>query len=213
MKNGFNDSITRNIKENIGIYFVVTLFFTIGIAAGAFTVKALSYTQKQDLVSYLNKFFQILSKQNIENGSIFLESIKMNFETIFFIWLLSITIIGVPITLIITAFRGFIVGFTIAFLIDGLGWKGIFFSLVAVIPQNIIYIPCLLIISALSISFSLGVIRKKFKKGMMGNMKLGISSYTAALLIIFVIMSAGSLFEAYASPVLLKSISSYMTIQ
>lgn len=213
MRRRVNESFARNIRDNIGVYFVVTLFFTIGIAAGAFTVKALDYTQKQDLVSYLNRFFQILTSQNVDKGTIFFQSIKMNFETILFIWILSITVIGVPITLIITAFRGFIIGFTISFLIDGLGWKGIFFTLIAVIPQNIIYIPCLLIVSAISVSFSITVVRRKLKKNLIGASKINIASYTASVVIIFIIMSLGSLFEAYASPVLLKSISSYMTIQ
>lgn len=213
MRNGVNDVLSKNIRNNIGIYFIVTLFFCIGIAAGAFTVKALDYNSKQELVSYLNRFFQIIDGQSVNNNTILLQSIKSNFQTIFFIWLLSITVIGVPITLLITSFRGFIIGFTISFLIQGLGWKGIFFTLIAILPQNIIYIPCLLIISAVSLSFSLGTLKKKFKQGMMNGTKISLATYTTIVFGLFLIMCLGSLFEAYISPALLKSISAYMTKQ
>lgn len=213
MVNSVNDSLSRNIRENIGIYFVITLFFAIGLAIGAFTVKALDYSQKQDLVIYLNRFFQILDNEKVESATIFFQALKNNFLTIFLIWLLSITVIGVLITLLIIAFRGFIVGFTVSFLIQGLGWKGLVFALIAVLPQNLLYIPCLLIISGLSLIFSMQVFRKKSSKGFSSGGRIGILSYTAAVFILFLIMCLGSGIEAYVSPFILKSLSSYMIIQ
>ncbi|TDT61923.1 stage II sporulation protein M [Fonticella tunisiensis] len=213
MKNGFNEQLVKNIKENLGSYFMAVLFFTIGIAAGAFTVKALDNGQKQDLVIYLNRFFQILGNEQIKSTTILVQSLKNNFQTIFFIWLLSITIIGVPVTLFITSFRGFIVGFTISFLIQGLGWKGLLFTLVAVLPQNIIFIPCLIIISALSISFSVHSIKRKVRKGFINNVKGNMLSYTLSVGAILLIMLLGSLVEAYLSPILIKSLSAYMIVQ
>ncbi|SKA82087.1 stage II sporulation protein M [Caloramator quimbayensis] len=213
MNKRYNDIVSKNIHENIGIYFTVTLFFAIGIAAGAFTIKALDSNKKQDLVIYLNNFFQILNSQNIPNSQIFLQSLKNNFQTVFFIWLLSITIIGVPVTLFVTTFRGFIVGFTIAFLIEGLGWKGLIFTSIAVLPQNILYIPCLLIISAFSLAFSLQAFRQKIRGTASIGVKNNILSYTVIVAVFFIIMSIGSAIEAYLSPVLIKSLASYMIYQ
>lgn len=213
MKKRLNEIIFVNIHENLGIYFIVTLFFAIGIAAGAFTIKALDYNKKQDLVIYLNNFFQVLSRENISNNEIFLQSLKNNFGTVFFIWLLSITIIGVPITLFITSFRGFIIGFTISFLIDGLGWKGLLFTSIALLPQNILYIPCLLIISSMSLTFSLHAFRYKINGAAPANIKNNILSYSAAVTVLFLIMCIGCIIEAYVSSLLIKSISSYMIIQ
>lgn len=213
MNKRYNDVVSKNIHENIGIYFTVTLFFAIGIAAGAFTIKALDYNKKQDLVIYLNNFFQILNSENIPNSQIFLQSLKNNFQTVFFIWLLSITIIGVPVTLFITTFRGFIIGFTVAFLIEGLGWKGLIFTSIAVLPQNILYIPCLLIISAFSLAFSLQAFRQKIRSTASIGVKNNIISYTVIVVIFFIIMCIGSAIEAYLSPVLIKSIASYMIVQ
>jgi stage II sporulation protein M len=211
--NSINDSLSRNIKDNIGIYFAVTLFFAIGLAVGAFTVKALDHSQKQDLVIYLNRFFQILDKENVESTTIFYQALKNNFLTVFLIWILSITVIGVLITLLIIAFRGFIVGFTVSFLIQGLGWKGLLLAFIAILPQNILYIPCLLIVAGVSLMFSMQAFRKKSQKGFSSGGRISILSYTAVVSILFLIMCLGSGIEAYVSPFILKSLSSYMIIQ
>lgn len=208
-----NEVLSKNIKENIGVYFTVTLFFAIGISVGAFTVKALDVNQKQELVTYLNKFFQILNNQSINKNAIFYQSIKNNFQTIFFIWFLGVTVIGIPLTLVIISFRGFIVGFTISFLIQGIGWKGFILTLAAVLPQNVIFIPCLLIISATSLCFSIQVLKTKIRKGIVSNIRSNIFSYTTIILIMFGVMIIGSFIESYISPYLLQSLSSYMTIQ
>ena len=214
LKDSFNGVLARNIKENIGVYFTVFLFFAIGLAAGAFTVKALDNSQKQDLVVYLNRFFQILGSEKIKSTTILTQSLKNNFQTVIIIWLLSITVIGIPVTLLIISFRGFIVGFTISFLIQGLGWKGLLFSSAAVLPQNIIYIPCLLIIAALSVSYSMQAIKRRLRKGhQVYNTRGNIISFTIAIGVLLIIMCAGSIIEAYLSPVLIKSLTGYMIVQ
>lgn len=213
MMSKINEILSKNIKENIGVYFTVTLFFAIGISVGAFTVKALDINQKQELVTYLSKFFQVLNNQAINKNAIFYQSIKNNFQTIFFVWLLGITIVGIPFTLIITSFRGFIVGFTISFLIQGMGWKGFILAVAALLPQNIIFIPCLLIVSALSLCFSIQVFKTKIKKRLVNNIRSNIFSYTTTMLMLFGFMLLGSLIESYLSPQILLSLSSYITIQ
>jgi stage II sporulation protein M len=213
LKSKINEALSKNIRENAGVYFTVTLFFAIGLSVGAFTVKALDINQKQELVVYLNRFFQILNNQTVNRSSIFYQSLKTNFQTVFFIWFLGVTIIGIPFTLLITSFRGFIVGFTISFLIQGMGWKGFMFTLAAVLPQNILYIPCLLIISAVSLCFSVQVFRTKVKHRIMSSIKNNIFSYTSTVLILFGVMMLGSLIESYISPSILQALASYMTIQ
>ncbi|MCX7884410.1 MAG: stage II sporulation protein M [Caloramator sp.] len=213
MNKRYNDVVSKNIHDNIWVYFTVTLFFAIGIASGAFTIKALDYNKKQDLIIYLNNFFQVLNGQSISNHDIFFQSLKNNFQTVFFIWILSITIIGVPVTLFITSFRGFIIGFTIGFLIEGLGWKGLIFTSIAVLPQNILYIPCLLIISAFSLTFSLQTFRQKIRNTPSIGAKNSLLTYTVIIAVFFMIMCIGSVVEAFISPALIKSLASYMIIQ
>lgn len=213
MKYYKSDIVIKSIKKDFWLFAGSTLFFLVGLAIGSIAVKVLDLNQKNDLVVYLNRFFQIMDKENIKNSSIFYQSIKNNFQTVFFIWLLSITVIGIPVTLFIISFRGFIVGFTVAFFIEGLGWKGLLLTIFAILPQNIVYIPCIIGIAALSLKFSLNVLKRNLSNGVVNQYKNSIVNYTIFVGAIFLIMCIGSIIEAYISPLLIKAISGYIILQ
>ncbi|HHY90303.1 MAG TPA: stage II sporulation protein M, partial [Clostridiales bacterium] len=151
----FQELIYKHIKGNIVIYFFVCLFFMIGISAGVFTVKALSDSQKQELISYMRSFFQVLQSNPVDEFSVFKQSLINNLQTGILIWLLGITIVGFPLILLLVAVRGLIIGFTVGFLIEQMNWRGILFSLCAVLPHNLLIIPSILVISVIGVSFSI----------------------------------------------------------
>lgn len=197
----------------MGVYLVVTLFFIIGLAVGSITVKVLDLNTKKELVLYLNRFFQIIDNESIKNISICYQSIKNNFQIVFFIWLLSITVIGIPVTLFIISFRGFILGFSVAFFVEGMGWKGLLLTIFAILPQNIVYIPCILGICAISLKFSINVLKRNLSNGVVNQYKSSILNYTLYVGAIFLVMCLGSVIEGYLSPVLIKAISGYIIMQ
>jgi stage II sporulation protein M len=208
-----SDIIIKRIKKDMGVYLVVTLFFIIGLAVGSITVKVLDLNTKKELVLYLNRFFQIIDNESIKNISICYQSIKNNFQIVFFIWLLSITVIGIPVTLFIISFRGFILGFSVAFFVEGMGWKGLLLTIFAILPQNIVYIPCILGICAISLKFSINVLKRNLSNGVVNQYKSSILNYTLYVGAIFLVMCLGSVIEGYLSPVLIKAISGYIIMQ
>ncbi|WDC85819.1 stage II sporulation protein M [Caloramator sp. mosi_1] len=154
---------SKHLKENFLLYFC-NIIFAIGLSVGAFMAKALDSNSKQSVLVYINNFFQIISNENIDNVSIFLRSIKNNGQTLLLILLLCITYIGVPLIFIFDSFKGFILGFTIAFILQTMGAKGLLFLFTAVIPQNIIYVPCLIIASAIAIEHGFWTFKKSLQK-------------------------------------------------
>ena len=50
-------AIQKQVKNNLVLYFLVLVFFAAGIAAGAFTVDALSSVQKEELINYFQSFY------------------------------------------------------------------------------------------------------------------------------------------------------------
>lgn len=205
-----SEGILGHIKSNMGLYFFVLVFFSIGIAVGAFTVRALDDTQKQALIKYLQGFFQVLTSKNIDSPGVLIQSIKNNIQTIFIIWILGITIIGIPITILVIGIRGFIIGFSVGFLINSLGWKGVLFTLIAILPQNIIIVPCLIAISVQSINFSLMIIRNRMAKRWTNNYWKKLLSYTVNVVLLLMFSAIGSFVEAYIVPELIKYVSSYL---
>ncbi len=207
-----NEALSKHLRDNLGIYFIVILFFALGIATGAFTVKAMSSEEQQNLIKYLNNFFQIISSDNVSFGKNLAWSLKNNLQIIFFLWVLGLTILGIPFNLLITSFRGFLLGYTVAFLISSMSWKGLLFIAAAILPQNIIYIPCLIIISAMSLSFSMKVLRRKGKSIGTGFGETNtVISYSAKMAAVSLIMLIGCLIEVFISPTIVRFMSSYMT--
>ncbi len=205
--------ISKHIKGNIIIYFFVCLFFMIGISAGVFTIKALSPYQKQELISYMRNFFQILQNSSVDEFSVLKQSLVNNLQTCIFIWLLGITIIGFPIILILVAIRGLIIGFTVGFFIEQMGWRGILFALLSILPQNLFIIPSILAISVIGISFSIMLIKNKFQKHYHYH-QISIFRqfifYSSIIFCILIVIVVGCLIEAYITPVFMKIISKYM---
>ncbi len=97
--------------------------------------------EKGDLLSYVESFSKSISSNGIDSKSILFEAIKNNITLIIAIWFLGLTMIGIPVILIIDVIKGFTIGFTTSFIVNGLGMKGIWMSLLGVLPQNLIYIP------------------------------------------------------------------------
>lgn len=209
--NRLHDRISAHISSNIGVYFLVLTIFAIGIAAGTFTVRALDDTQKQSLIKYLQGFFQILLSRDIDSMAVLKQSVSNNLQTVLIIWILGITVIGIPVTLLIIGVRGFIIGFTVGFLIDGLGWKGLLFTGLAILPHNLIVIPSLVGISVLSVSFSLMIIKDRLAKRWTKHYWQKFISYCILVAVLFIVSIAGSIIEAYVVPVFIKLISSYFT--
>ncbi len=208
----FHELALKHIQGNIVIYFFVIMFFLIGISAGAFTVKSLSEVHIQELIRYIDGFFNILTDRNIDEFSILKQSLSNNLQISAMIWILGVTIIGIPLIILLITIRGFIIGFTVGFLSHQLGFKGALFSFLAILPQNIFIIPSILVIGVLGIGFSTMLIRNKLKKNYHRNENTfkQFILYSTIIFFICLFISIGSLIEAYISPVFMKLLSSYM---
>jgi stage II sporulation protein M len=193
--------ISKHIKDNSILYIIVIMSLMIGIASGAFTINTLNDIQKENIMKYIVGFYDILGHTQLNAINIFKQSILNNFETVFILWLLGATIIGIPFIFFIIGVRGFILGFSIGFLISEFKFKGILFALTAILPQNILILLVILFISVTSINFSLYILKnRRF------NMKDLFSQFVSYTLIVYTasaVMILSSLVEAYVTPYIL----------
>ena len=192
------------MEQNIPIYFTTLLFFTIGIVAGTYTIKALSYTQKVELMEYLEGFFQIFRSQNFDSNQLLINSFFNNIKLFLMFWILGLTLFGFPLILLLLSFKGFVLGFTIGFVIEELALKGVLFSVLSILPHNLFHIPGLLGIGIISISFSVFMFKNRIKKQRIYNRRGQILTYTITMLLLFILFLIGSLVEAYITPILMK---------
>lgn len=203
----YQDVVANHFRENSSIYLFVIVLFLMGVIFGAVIVNSLSFSQKEDLFYYLSQFFGQVSDDSVASASdLFKQSLLHNLKYIGLMWILGISVIGLPVILILLFMKGMVVGFTVGFLVNQMGWDGFLLSFVSVLPQNLIIIPIFIIAATLSVSFSIKMIRRQFMKriGQPIMPLFGRYMITFAIAILFIGVAAG--IEAFISPVLMKSV-------
>ncbi|MTI48176.1 MAG: stage II sporulation protein M [Firmicutes bacterium] len=206
-----SELFNRHFRENFFIYFVSILSLMIGVSVGAITIKILNTNQKHELISFFDSFFKVLNESSISSLDLLKQSLFNNLQTVLLIWILGIIVIGIPVIIGVLIMRGFVIGFTVGFLIEGFGFKGFLFAIFAVLPQNIFIIPSILIISVIAFKFSIVIIKNKIKKAPRYNFMNRVSKYSISILMISSLMVIGSIVEAYITPIFMRLISSYIS--
>jgi stage II sporulation protein M len=199
--------IAVHMREHASVYLFVIVLFLMGVIFGAIVVNSLNFGQKQDLYYYLTQFFGQVSKGNVAGvHDMFQQSYFHNLKYIAFMWVLGISVIGLPIIFILLFLKGIVVGFTVGFLVNQMGWQGFLLSFVSVMPQNLIIIPAFLVMGVVSISFSLQMVRNQFMKRGHEPIFPMIMRYTMVMILISISLLVSSSLEAYVSPLLMKQV-------
>ena len=111
---------------------------------------------KESLSSYFNSIDISISS--------FFKNLFNNFIIIFLIWILGISIIGIPLVLLIFLFKSFIFGFSFSSIVYSFKLKGFLISLIHLLPGKLLYLVTLLLLTFYSVSFSLKLFRNLFLK-------------------------------------------------
>ncbi|MGD6804068.1 stage II sporulation protein M [Rossellomorea vietnamensis] len=207
--------VIEHVQSHSSIYLFILTLFLMGVIFGAVVVNSLSFTQKEDLYFYLGQFFGEISDGKIASSEeLFRQSFLHNVKYLGFMWLLGISIIGLPLIFILLFMKGVVIGFSVGFLVNQMDWDGFLLSFAAVLPQNIVIIPAFIFISVISVSFSLTLIRKIFMKlspHSQVQMVPLLSRYVLAFVLAIAVITIAAGIEAYISPNLMKAMVNLST--
>lgn len=197
----------KHFKDNLFIYILLSLVFMVGISSGAITINMIDVEQKKELVGFLESFIKVINEDNIDNIMLIKQSFKNNLQTFIFLWFLGIVVVGIPLVIGLVFLRGFIIGFTVGLVVKEMAFKGFIFSVFSVLPQNIIFIPWIIISSAFTLIFSIRFIKSKVNKNAKTNYIHEAMIYTLIMSGLFLISLTGTIIEAYVTPVFMKILS------
>lgn len=197
-------------KELLPLYLFVCILFLTGVVFGALLVDALTLQQKTDVAQYMQAFFSEAAggREAASGGGEFgshavWDAFGAHARWIFFIWILGLSVVGVPVILLLDFLKGVLIGFTVGYLAGTWSWNGILFALLSVIPQNLIAVPVIVVASVAAISFSAAFARSRLaSRG--APMRKPLAAFTATALFLSFILYAVSLFETFVSPRLLE---------
>lgn len=189
-----------------GYFFVVLIMFCLGLSFGLYTVKYMGQADKNDLINYFTSFAKSLQDNQINYGSLLIEVVKKNVIIILPIFLVGLTFFGGPVILIIDLLKGFILGYTFSFMATLSQGKGFGLAIISIIPQNLIYIPCIIGLSIIGLSMSTESFKKKFFKKNKGDSQFS-EGILKKLTIITILFISGIFVETYISPMLMKFVA------
>ena len=153
----------RRLKEHVREYWIIYLtlagVYLAGIVFGSVGVEALGLSDKVQLIKFLDT---LLAGQPGTLDPQFLGLLARDtFIMMAAIWLLGLTVIGTPLIYLIVFTRGFILGFTVNFIVQVKGIAGLGLVLTTVIVPSLLSVPLLFLGSGLATIFSLLLLRGK----------------------------------------------------
>ncbi|MCO7126771.1 stage II sporulation protein M [Sporolactobacillus shoreicorticis] len=195
----------QHINDYLSLYTFVAGLLLMGIIFGAILVNCLPYESRSDLLRYLQQFFGELAKNQIADPRLlFKESLFHDLQYLILIWVLGLSVIGLPLIFLLIFVKGIFLGFTVGFLVSQMGMKGLMAVLVSVFPQNLLIIPNYLFITVLSVAFSLKMIRQLLMKTRNQPMLPQFINYGLVLASTVLVAAFASGYEAYVSPALIR---------
>lgn len=209
MRFWFRQVLTEYLKQKWWLILFVTVFFCMGIVFGAVAVKTISADQADHLSGYLNGFLEKVSTTPLSEQVYFRYNVLNNLYVMIAIFLLGLTVIGIPLVLVTVFSRGFVLGFTVGFLVRAKAVKGFAFALVSMLPHNILIIPSVILGGVTALSFSALMLKKRFgpqNSKMAGN----IGAYIMVMLILCMVTGAAGLIETYLTPVIVRTAALYL---
>ncbi|NLW06403.1 MAG: stage II sporulation protein M, partial [Clostridia bacterium] len=194
-----------HLNEYRVLYLLVIIFFLLGIIAGTVSVHFLEPEQNARLASYLDSILAQFDSTAASIDQAFYQVFSSAFKEIGLIWFLGLTVLGMPLIITFIFLKGFILGFTVGLLVLEKAFSGIAFSLLAILPPNLIHIPVIIIAAVLGLAFSLNLLRgQRYGGGL-----TGLISYSGLMVLVMLVIMAGGLIEIYLSPVFARVVLNY----
>ncbi|WP_438502683.1 stage II sporulation protein M [Alteribacter natronophilus] len=199
-------AVVMHVEENRSIYVFSIVLLMMGVIFGAIIVNSLSMNQRTDLFTYLTQFFgQVRQGELAAPEAMFTQSFSYYAKYLGLMWFLGLSVIGLPVILVMLFLKGLVMGFTVGFLVNQMGTDGFLLAFAAVFPQNVLLVPVFIVTAAVSISFSLKICRQIIRKGYEPVFQY-FMGYSLFLLFTGAFITLISAYEAYVSPVLLRSV-------
>ncbi len=193
--------IKQHLRDNRVQYLLIVLVFIAGAITGGYKAGGLDMTVQSHLSGLINGYLHS-SIQGAFGGEIIWVAFLTQSTTMLLIWFLGLTVLGLPLILGVVFLRGLSLGFTLAFLAQDQNYAGLWIALVSVLPQNLVYIPLLIIWSVIAVNFSVFIVKSRSSAGI--SLGRGMMGYTLIMSLFILLTLAGSLIEAYLAPWLLE---------
>lgn len=181
--------LIRHLRLNLGAYFLVIVTLAAGVVVG--TMKT-PLTIETDIV---NQLLNRLAEG--QSGLTLVQCLINQMPWWLALGLLGLTVVGVLLVLPLVFFKGYCIGYTVCALARANSDTGMGLALAAVLPHNLIYVPCMMVMAVAAIRLS-GAL---FSPGRDGSIIMkNLLSYLMVMIAAGAVMVGGALIESEITP-------------
>lgn len=194
--------IMQHLDASWWLYLFVSFCFIAGLVFGILGAYSLKEQQSTSLIQYIDQGLGQF-EQNVDFVLTTSQAVYKNLFNLAKIFVLGLTVLGLPFILLIIFTRGFVLGFTLSFLIKSKGFLGACIALLAIIPPNLLSLPTYILASVSAINFSFYLIRGRDIKrnGPISQYFLG---YLIVMAFMALLMICSAFIEGYLSPFFIR---------
>lgn len=201
------------VERHRGSVAFLSALFVAGVVFGSLAVRSLDVRDKLELVQYLGAGLERLrGPQEGLSPLVLRQSLGAAARLVALLWVLGISVAGVLGVMVLALLRGFVTGFSVAFLAAEMGAKGVVLALTAHVPHSLFDVPALILGGAASIGFAGEVLRLWRERRRAGQFYQALGPYTLSLLGVGALLAVGALVESYISPTLIQAAARYLSV-
>lgn len=199
------DKLKNKLKFNSKTIIFLLSLTVVGIISGTIFSLVINSSDKALISEHLGGFFEAVKNNQLNSLDALKNSILDNYSISILIWLLGISIIGLPIIILLFFSKAFIIGFTIGSIMINYKLKGCLISFLYLFPHHIVNILLYLLLLVYAIALSIKLLYTFVKRKSI-DFKPIISKYLGILFICLVGFVLTSLYEAFIMPKLINLI-------
>ncbi len=194
------EKLKKEILSKKIIILVVFIVFILGLLFGSIYITLLNNSNKKVVLDSVNNYYSSFNKISItDKFNIFKSNLSSNLIYYIVMWLLGLSIIGLPIIVFMVFMRFFVTGFNISSLFACYKLKGLKYVLVYLVPSNIILLLLSIFLGIYSVNISIRLATNIIKKKTI-NFGTFMGKYFFILLISILVVVITSLYDSFVSP-------------
>ncbi len=193
--------VLPNKRINIFIISILVL----GVITGSIFIHIVDFNDKEMVINKITSFITDINSSNINAIVSLKNSILTNYTYVFMIWILGMTIIGLPFNIFLVYLKGFVIGFSLSSFIVLYKFKGIILAIIYLLFGQLLNIFVIIVLSIYSIMFTSKLLKQIFKDRSNSILRF-MKKYTLILIITIIVTLISSLLESFLLPTIIKLI-------
>lgn len=188
-----------NIDKKVLLFLFIISF--IGILTGSLFMTVLDTTDKTLITETLEGFLGNVQPDNYIKY--LTDNLIVNLISVLVIWILGLSVIGLPIIIIFIFLKSFVVSFSLSSFIANYHLKGTFLGLLYNFPHHFINLVVYLYLGVYAIKISSFIFNSMIKRKSI-DFKSIMNRYLLVLIVSLLIIVVMTIFETFLTPYLLK---------